>query len=314
MRYFNTRDLAKIFGYNDDSYIRRLISQGRIKAKKNGREWLVSEEDASNYRTRNAIKNSFKKLISLNYELKLIVDKYLQNQITISGPKDSLTSVTLTKAYKTHSAIILLCQEGYGEDASVLNRTMFELLITILYILKDPTDERAYRYYSYDWVLRKKMLRYAEQRPELIIQLENRITNLKVDDVSIEEVNRKAKQVQEKFKYKNNRWSDRTLADMSKEVDKENHYQTMYRLASQYTHSLPRVINDYVKFTDDGYINFSGISENWVEEDLIMAFDFFSSIFAAACDQYGWAAEKELKLLFDRFFETMKKINKDVIK
>ncbi|WKZ25821.1 MAG: DUF5677 domain-containing protein [bacterium] len=312
MRYYNTRDLAKILGYNDDSYIRRLIGEGKLKAEKKGREWVVSEEDASNYRTKNVISTSYKDLFSFNHQLKLLVDDYLEREIRNIGPKDALVAFTLAKSYKTHSAIMALCEGGYGEDASILNRTIFELLITLLYILKDPTDERAYRYYGFDWILREKMFNYAEQKPELLLQLEQRALKPKNGDVSISEVKKMAKQVQDKYKYKGYNWSDKSLGEMAEEVNRSGQYKTMYRLSSQHTHSHARVMNDYVKQTENGFTNFAGISDNWVEEDLVMAFDFFSSIFASASDHYGWKAEKELKPLFDKFLKTMSNVNKEV--
>ena len=312
MRYYNTRDLAKILGYNDDSYIRRLIGEGKLKAEKRGREWVVSEEDASNYRTKNVISTSYKDLFSLNHQLKLLVDDYLEREIRNIGPKDALVAFTLAKSYKTHSAIMALCEGGYGEDASILNRTIFELLITLLYILKDPTDERAYRYYGFDWILREKMFNYAEQKPELLLQLEQRALKPKNGDVSISEVTKMSKQVQDKYKYKGYNWSDKSLGEMAEEVNRSGQYKTMYRLSSQHTHSHARVMNDYVKQTENGFTNFAGISDNWVEEDLVMAFDFFSSIFATASDQYGWKAEKELKPLFDNFLKTIEKANNEV--
>ena len=312
MRYYNTRDLAKILGYNDDSYVRRLIGEGKLKAEKRGREWVVSEEDASNYRTKNIISTSYKDLFSFNHQLKLLVDDYLERVIRNIGPKDALVAFTLAKSYKTHSAIMTLCEGGYGEDASILNRTIFELLITLLYILKDPTDERAYRYYAFDWILREKMFNYAEQKPELLLQLEQRELKPKKGDVSISEVKKMAKQVQDKYKYKGYNWSDKSLGEMADEVNRSGQYKTMYRLSSQHTHSHSRVMNDYVKPTENGFTNFAGISDNWVEEDLVMAFDFFSGIFAAASDQYGWKVEKELEPLFDKFLKIIEETNKDI--
>lgn len=311
MRYYNTRDLAKILGYNDDSYIRRIIGEGKLKAEKRGREWYVSEEDGWNYKTKFVISSTYKDLFSFNHQLKLIVDEYLKREIKNIGPKDALVAFTLTKAHKTHSAIILLSNEGYGEDASILNRTIFELLITLLYVLKEPTDERAYRYYAFDWILREKMFDYAEQKPELLLQLEQRALKPKTGDVSLSEVKKMAKQVQEKYKYKGYNWSDKSVSEMSEEVNRGDQYKTMYRLSSQHTHSNSRAMNDYVKRTEEGFVNFAGISDNWIEQDLVMAFDFFSSILAAASDHYGWEAEKDLKPIFDKFLKTMEDVKKD---
>src|SRR5258706_12390118 len=225
MRYFNTRDLAKILGYNDDSYIRKIIGEGKLKAEKRGREWYVSEKEGSNYRTKYIISSTFKKLFSFNHQLKLMVDEYLKKEIRNTGPKDALIAFTIAKAYKTHSAVMLLCKEGYVEDASILNRTIFELLVALLYVLKDPTDERAYRYYAFDWILRKKMFGYAEKNPELLRQLEQRALKPKQGDVSIAEVKKMATQVQEKYRFKGYNWSDKSLGEMAEEVGKSGQYK-----------------------------------------------------------------------------------------
>lgn len=153
-------------------------------------------------------------------------------------------------------------------------------MVALLYVLKDPTDERAYRYYAFDWILREKMFSYVEQKPELLLQLEQRALKPKQGDVPISEVKQMVKEVQVKYKYKEYSWSDKSLAEMAKEAGRDSQYKTMYRLSSQHAHFPSRIMNDYVKRTERRFTNFAGISDNWIEEDLVVAF-IFSVVFCS---------------------------------
>lgn len=312
MKYFNTRDLAKILGYNDDAYIRRLIAEGKLKAEKKGKEWLVSEEDASNYRVKSIIGSKFKTFFSFNHELRLLVDEFTKDEYRILGPKEGLATFTLTKAYKTHGAILLLCKEGYGEDSSVLVRTLFELMVNLMYVLKDPTDERAYRYYAYDWVLRDKMINAIEHTPEMMSLIEQREMHPKPGDETSKKIHDMAKQANDKYKYKGTSWSDKSIKEMAEEVGRGKQYGTIYRLHSQHVHSASRTINSYVSMTLTGLEYSMGISENEVEVSLVSAFDFFGTTFDQVGDHMGWGTEPKLKELVDRYVKAVHSLNSEI--
>lgn len=44
MKYFTTRQLADKYGLND-STIRKWIAQGKLRASKLGRDWVIAEMD-----------------------------------------------------------------------------------------------------------------------------------------------------------------------------------------------------------------------------------------------------------------------------
>ena len=72
--------------------------------------------------------------------------------------KNRIVSAFLVKATKTHNAIIILCKQGYGEDAVILARSLFDMLVDILYITRFKLDTMADRYEFYDDVWRAKAL------------------------------------------------------------------------------------------------------------------------------------------------------------
>lgn len=44
MKYYSTKETAKILGFTDDRYVRRLIQNGRLTAQKIGNELLISQK------------------------------------------------------------------------------------------------------------------------------------------------------------------------------------------------------------------------------------------------------------------------------
>lgn len=49
-RYYSTTEAAAELGYTNDAYIRRIILRGKLRAKKLGRDWLISQKNIDDYR------------------------------------------------------------------------------------------------------------------------------------------------------------------------------------------------------------------------------------------------------------------------
>ena len=125
----------------------------------------------------NIIYQNHKELFDFNNELRKIVDGVMDREFHKITPKVAFTTFALGKAYKTHEAILLLCLNGYGEDAAILTRSLFDLSITLLYILKDPTNKRVLRYFHYDSVIRKKINLLLLKKSGLTSQLRKKQKN-----------------------------------------------------------------------------------------------------------------------------------------
>lgn len=256
------------------------------------------------------IKERHSPLFVLNGELKGIADLIMAKKYTITGPKEAFVSFALGKAHKTHRAILILCQLGYGEDAAILVRSLFDLAITLLYILKDPTDERVSRYFSYDWIIRKRMREYVMTKPSLIKAMEARLVFPKSNDGGVEEVKEQSKAAEDKYGYKNMGWSDKSIKRMAEEVGRIDAYNTVYFLQSNISHSAVRVINEYVKEERGGCIIEVGQSKNWVQEDLVTAFDFFSIIVNKCNEMMNLDFDKQLNDLVKKYVKEVGQINK----
>jgi len=310
MNYFTTKQAANLLGYSDESYIRKLVLSGKLKAEKIGSQWMMSEETIHKFKVKSEIRSKYKALLSFNQELRNLVDKMLDQNQKMVGPKDRFTAFAIGKGYKTHGAVFLLCKQGYGEDASILARSLFDLLINLLYIQADKTDKRAYQYFNYDWILRKNMFDYVLGKPEVMGKIRERVNNPKPDDTTIKEVEKQAKLAQEKHKYTNQGWSNKSLFDMAKEVDRIDTYKTVYRLQCQLDHNASRSMNEYAKQDQNGIVFDIEQSKNWVEESLVIAFDFYFSILVAFNSRFKAGFEKEILDLENRYVAELSEINK----
>jgi len=251
-----------------------------------------------------------KELFDFNEELRKITDSSIMgkefNKIT---PKVAFTTFALGKAYKTHGAILLLCKQGYGEDAAILTRSLFDLTITLPYILKDPTNKRVLRYFHYDSIIRKRMYDYVFTVSTFAKLFKERQLSPKPGDTSIEEVEKQAKLAQKKYNYGRMGWSDKPIRQMAEEVGREGVYQTVYYLQSNISHSAARSMNDYVKAHDRGFTVNIGQSESWLQEDLIATFDFFMAIVDRSNKLLRLGITKQLNNLSKRYFDEVGRID-----
>lgn len=259
----------------------------------------------------NIIYQNHKDLFDFNEELRKIVDGIMDKEFHKITPKVALTTFMLGKAYKTHGAILFLCAQGYGEDAAILTRSLFDLSITLLYILKDPTNKRVLRYFRYDSIIRKRMFDYAKDVPIFAKLFEERKLHPKSGDTTIEEVEKYAKLAQKKYKYGDMGWSDKTIRQMAEEVGRGGAYRTVYYLQSNITHSAVRTMNDYVKAHDKGYTVDIRRGESWVQEDLVASFDFFMAVVSRSNKTLRLRIAKQLNDLSKRYLGEVGRVNRE---
>lgn len=217
----------------------------------------------------------FNILFRFNHDLRSIADKIIDAVVNVTSNKEMFAVFCFGKAYKTHGAVLLLCQNGLGQDAAMLMRSLIDLLVTLFYILNDPTEERLQRYFAYDWVLRKKMLDYCKSRPE--------ISSL-MPEIDANEVENQSKIAKEKYKYDKPHWSDKNIREMAEEIGRPDLYATVYSLQSQILHTAPRALNEYIKNEHNGYVVDVGQNDSWIEETLVASFDCYFHI-VQKCDE-----------------------------
>lgn len=234
-------------------------------------------------------------LMSVNTKIHLqvsaLVEKYAEARIQPENDKDLLVLVSLAKAQKTHAALMLLAEQGYGEDAMVLCRSVLELLITVKYILADPTDQRVNRYIDHDWIERKELYENLKERQEFSFlsgeereKLENDLQT-GADSAHAKHAGYRAYQG----------WSDKNMAEMAAEVGEESNFKLCYQIQCGFSHSSSRSINEYVK-KEDGIPAFdAGPSDKYVTMVLASAFDFHKALCLVANNFFSLGMEKDIE-------------------
>ena len=161
------------------------------------------------------------------------------------------------KSLKTYRAIMLLCLHGYGEDASILLRSLMESAVHLSYISADP-ENRSRLFAEYDHILRKRFLDDALRMgliPEDRVKEERR------------EILASYREVERNYPDKLS-WSGKSIKEMARESDLLWHYGVVYRLSSDFVHASPSGIDHYLRQEGPLREVASGPGEAWINESL----------------------------------------------
>lgn len=246
-----------------------------------------------------------KTLFTFNERLHSLAEKMLETEIHDVNDKVFFEAFVIGKAFKSYEAVLLLCHNGFGEDAFVLTRTLFELMITNAYILQDDTEEMLMRYMHYDWVTRKEMYDYLVTKPEILKHL-NESAALDQNASTVSEVDTGYKKAVAKYQYKRGSWSDKSIKGMSQAVGREDMYSTVYRLQCTMGHTNARSMNEYV--SNEGQESILDVGPNWnlVREALVIVFDCFFHILKEADKQFSWNLDESLESLAKEYSEAVR--------
>ncbi len=154
-------------------------------------------------------------------------------------PENAFIAILIAKVIKTHNAILILCKERYGEDATVLVRSLLEALIDVSYIFNEKTRERTIRYMEYSWIIKKQYLESLCSHPEFNGYVEGQIHTM--EDNKIKE---EAARVQKKYNYKKG-WSDKNRWEMAKEIGMQADYDMGYGLMCSLAHTDVMGLDNY---------------------------------------------------------------------
>jgi len=185
----------------------------------------------------------------------------------------SLLCFFFAKASKTASVVVLLCQNGcYAEDALVLVRTIFEIVVRSSYIFKSDSINRARDYILYDnFEIRKQLRKVTKWHKKNNVEnreVEEELENVETDCETLEkdlQINRD-----------NVIWPKKKLEELSiKEVDLGNIYYTFYWISSLYCHTSMRSSKSYVSESEEGISFDIKPNQQLAKDVLIWLFDLF---------------------------------------
>ena len=257
----------------------------------------------------NNFREKYIDLFHFNEELRIIIESVLDKHPEPKNLRQSFLLYALAKGYKTQAAILLLSERGFGQDAGILARSIFELAITTLYIVKDNTGKIVERFFDYDWIMRANMYDSVSKDTVYKEDLEKKDPA----GVTIKEVLRKVEEIKKKHQNieKNISWSDKSFKQMSKEVGRLDAYKTAYHLQCNLSHPNPRNMNDYFSESEGILMVHAGPDDEWISNALVATSDFFIHIIDVWNKEFKFGLEDKLGDLVKRYSKKMGKINKE---
>jgi len=196
----------------------------------------------------------------------------------------------LVKNRKHFRAVQELCSLGYGEEASILVRSMTNALIDLAYINCNGKIELSRRFILYDWVIKKRKISNMDiidkaRAPKPLSREE-----LKRWEDRKKEVYAEVEKFNKKFNVKNkNDWSGYTIRTKAEKAGKniELLYHTIYAYNSNIEHGNVDALDKYIKTTDYNEINLlCEASDKYVKRNLSDSFNIFSNIVKIFCKAF----------------------------
>lgn len=254
------------------------------------------------------IYNKYRPWFSINYSLRKIAKDCLSVYPSAFGEKDYIMVFALAKAFKSHDAAISLCRNGFGEDAGILIRTLFELDVLVRYSLIDKSDKTAKLFIEYESMEREKMYN-SNDMPEIrdMMKLRSNYQEI-IDQMKVDAKTAKGNplRLDKSGKLKAATWSGKTYEEMAEIAKLKDTYNIAYRLFSQLSHSSPRVVSFYLNDSKNGIIEPKIYpNEEWIEECLVKAFDFLFDIVFDYNQRFSCKQEDKLNKLLKRYVKLL---------
>lgn len=226
-------------------------------------------------------------LLDFNRRLnKMASDRARAIAMLKATPVNFFIALVIAKIIKTHNAILTLCGNGYGEDAGILVRSVFEILLDVEYILKEESEKRARRYFDYSWVIKKMYLDSFVNHADA-----TGYGNSSLNDEEKQKIIYEAARVNKEYNFKKNGWSDKNGWEMAKEVGMSADYETFYKMMCGLAHTDILALDGYAILDKDGSpkINMDP-SDNYIPQILASSFEYLFKVV------YKWNELLELNM------------------
>jgi hypothetical protein len=158
------------------------------------------------------------------------------------------------KILRHEEALELLTERGFGSEAGIILRTMFEAAVNIMWLLKDPEQLvlKLKRYSDYQLIATQKYRDYA--RKSDVMKILPEIVREEIQEMT-DTLDEKARQMQNEYDFNPYKpWSGKTIKQMSNDVGWGERYDTLYQIYSDIVHSGINSVNEYLIFDNTGKV------------------------------------------------------------
>lgn len=208
------------------------------------------------------------------------------------------------RAFKSYHAILNLCEIAHTEDAGVVLRSLFNLLVIERWISAQDAEARARRYLAWFWIVMHQDLERHSARisPDLAREvLKQYEAHKPLFEYTDTQGNRKLAK----------KWHEpeaQTIEQMAEQVDLKSHYDGLYRPLSSIEHSDALAYFAMVSQaeTKDGGPSLAMHSDLFVPAYVRNGFQYFAEIFHLWNKTLKGAEEATLKSIIDegmKFFK-----------
>jgi len=237
----------------------------------------------------------YEDLFKSNEELvELVADTWKARGFYPSTLAQKINIFFVAKAYKSLRAVLHLCRQGYGEDAGIILRSLFEIQVNAWYIGDD--EDRAQRYADFDAVYAYRLL----EEPVFDYLSD------KLNEDRVREIREECEKAQAKHNYKGSvSWSGKSIKTMAEDVGLGGGYASLYVLMSQLTHSTAGVMRDYVQ--EDIQTSVIRVkllpSDNLIREDLLNTLPLMLNVVKQWDMQFNLGIENRIAEIDSRIVE-----------
>ncbi len=253
---------------------------------------------------RERIRNKYPKHFEHAYKLLCVAQSYLGDfKGTAETPFKKTIFLMGGKAFKTYYSIFNLCEIAYTEDAGVLLRSMFNLLVIMRWIREDDSHKRALKYLAWFWMALHQELEL--KRDSIDKDIAKRVEKqYRAHKVLFEYLDKDGKtQLRKKW----HQPEVRSIKEMAESVGLSSHYKDLYRPLSSVEHSdalsyFPMIVDMDIS---GGKRSYALDSDLFVPAYLRNAFQYFAEIFNYWNKTFLVMNQTELKELINdgmRFF------------
>ena len=209
----------------------------------------------------------------------------------------------LAKVSKTASAIVGLCQKNFAEDALVLVRTVFEMLVRMLYIFKNDSVERARAFIIYDHIEKRKQLRKIAEWNR-----KNNIENKAIED-ELKKREKICSTLEKRYEICTDTllWPRKSVEKLAAEVNLTHKYNTVYWKCSVYGHTAISSSRSFVSESKQGISFDLKPDEEVSKEVLIYLFDLFKPLLVEFDSRFNLGYHSKISKLNERFEIFVKK-------
>jgi hypothetical protein len=219
---------------------------------------------------KSVIRNQSEKVFVAHERFCALADAFVESNrakmsIDDERPSTPVVLALYAKAWKTAQAVYILATEGYGEDATILARSLTNLSIDLSYICHEDPEGRARQWLAHGWWERIRMAHDLE-----IHQL----------DTEQNEYNTEAGQALAK------EWNNVTIRQRAERSGQLHFYRTAYRHGSAFEHSDSWSVQSFVEVQDDHVLLHLGPSTSDIYNALSMSLFALYRVIATLGDFY----------------------------